>query len=101
MPVESVLWHVVSPPRVAATVSSALYLVVFLLDPLPFFVQIHGGLYYDLLFLVLILPVSLMYIFISRLLLNNPSPENVLFLRSRTLTVMQIGSVAYLVGFIV
>lgn len=74
-------------PHVAATVSSAIYLVVFLLDPLPFF--------------VLILPVSLMYIFISTSLLSNPSQENVLVLRSRTLTVMQIGSVAYLVGFIV
>ncbi|APH38720.1 UbiA family prenyltransferase [Methanohalophilus halophilus] len=87
-------------PRFAAAVSSAIYVVVFLLDPLPFFVQIHPALFYDLLFLVLILPVSLMYIFISRSLLNNPSRENTLGIRSRTLAVMQVGSVAYLVGFI-
>jgi geranylgeranylglycerol-phosphate geranylgeranyltransferase len=82
----------------AAKLSAALYAGIVLLDPLPFFVNMDPRLYRDWLFLVLVLIPVLSYLFLCRALLRDQSTKKVLELRKKTLTVMQLGSLAYLTG---
>lgn len=82
----------------AAKLSAALYAGIVVLDPLPFFVNMDPRLYRDWLFLVLILVPVLSYIFLCRVLLRDQSAKKVLGLRKKTLTIMQLGSLAYLTG---
>ena len=82
----------------AAKLSAALYAGIMLLDPLPFFFNIDPRLYRDWLFLVLVLIPVLSYLFLCRGLLRDRSAKKVLYMRKKTLTVMQLGSLGYLAG---
>ncbi|MCD4822460.1 MAG: UbiA family prenyltransferase [Methanococcoides sp.] len=87
-------------PRFAAFVSSFFFLTIFLLDPLPYFVNLHPGLYLNNIFLLMIIPVTVSYLLISLSLIRDQSKKHVLNLRARTIMVMQIGSLVYLICFI-
>ncbi|WP_445474418.1 UbiA family prenyltransferase [Methanococcoides methylutens] len=97
--VQTLAWRI--SPRSAAIISSVIFSVVCILDPLPYFVDLHPNLVHDTLFLLLIVPIAVVYLLISRSLIHDQSKENVLKLRSRTIVLMQIGSLVYLVGFLV
>ncbi|GAG91545.1 unnamed protein product [marine sediment metagenome] len=56
--------------KTAAKVSSVLYLVIIIMDPLPFFILIDSRLYFDPLFLILILIPIISYFFLSISLLK-------------------------------
>lgn len=85
----------------AALISGILYTVIIFLDPLPFFLRIDQRLYLDYLFLILILIPVISYIFLSRSLMKNQSKENVLKLRNLVFVIMQIGTIAYLIGVLI
>lgn len=85
----------------AALISGMLYAVIIFLDPLPFFLRIDQRLYLDYLFLILILIPIISYIFLSRSLMKNQSKENVLKLRNLVFVIMQIGTIAYLIGVLI
>ncbi|WP_091689139.1 UbiA family prenyltransferase [Methanococcoides vulcani] len=97
--VQTIAWRV--SPRSAAIISSLIFSVVFILDPLPYFVNLHPNLVHNTPFLLLIVPVAVVYLFISRSLMRDQPKNNVLKLRSRTIVLMQIGSLVYLIGFLV
>ncbi|WP_406670690.1 UbiA family prenyltransferase [Methanolobus sp. ZRKC4] len=84
----------------AASVFVILYVLVMILDPLPYFVNIDSLLYHDFFFLILIMIPVIFYIFISKSLLRDMSKSNVGRLRERTINVMQLGSLAYLFGYL-
>jgi len=81
-----------------AMLTSFLYGVIMILDPLPFFVLIDSHLYRDYLFLVLILIPVISYFFVSKSLLSDQSPKNIMLLKGRIFVTMQIGSIAYIIG---
>ncbi|MHA2129668.1 MAG: UbiA family prenyltransferase [Promethearchaeota archaeon] len=85
----------------AAQTSVILYIIIILLDPLPFILNIDQRLYLDYLFLFLILVPVISYIFLSRSLLKNQSKENVLKLKTLVFVVMQFGTISYLIGVLV
>jgi geranylgeranylglycerol-phosphate geranylgeranyltransferase len=85
----------------AATISVILYSIIIVMDPLPFFIFIDPRLHFDLLFLILILIPVISYVFLSVSLLKNQSKENTLKLRKHIFVIMQIGTLAYLVGVLV
>lgn len=87
-------------PRFAAFVSSFFFLTIFLLDPLPFFVNMHPSLYSNNIFLLMIVPIAVSYVLISLSLIRDQSKKHVLKLRAQTIMVMQIGSLVYLICFI-
>ena len=82
----------------AAQISVILYIIIMVLDPLPFIINIDSRLYFDLLFLTLILIPVTSYILLSLSLIKNQSKENVLKLRVRVFLIMQLGTLAYLFG---
>ncbi|UGV40436.1 hypothetical protein J7W08_10255 [Methanococcoides orientis] len=63
--VQTVAWSV--SPRFAAIISSLIFSVVFIFDPLPY-VNLHPNLVHDKLFLLLILPVAVVYFLINYLI---------------------------------
>ena len=85
----------------AAYISVFLYIVIIIMDPLPFFVLIDSRLYFDPFFLILILIPVISYIFLSISLIKNQSKENTLKLRKLIFVIMQIGVLSYLVGVLV
>ena len=85
----------------AANVSIILYSIIIVMDPLPFFVLIDSRLYFDPLFLILILIPVISYVFLSISLLKNQTKENTLRLRKLIFVIMQVGVLAYLIGVIV
>jgi len=85
----------------AAKVSVILYSIIILMDPLPFFVLIDSRLYFDPLFLILILIPVISYVFLSISLLKNQTKENTLKLRKLIFVIMQVGVLAYLIGVLV
>ncbi len=85
----------------AANVSIILYSIIIVMDPLPFFVLIDSRLYFDPLFLILILIPVISYVFLSISLLKNQTKENTLKLRKLIFVIMQVGVLAYLIGVIV
>jgi len=87
--------------KVAATISVILYSIIIVMDPLPFFIFIDSRLYFDLLFLILILIPVISYVFLSISLLKNQSKENTLKLRKLIFVIMQIGTLSYLVGVLI
>lgn len=87
-------------PRSAAIISSLFFMTIIILDPLPYFINIHPNLHQDKIFFALILPIILAYMFIIKSLICDRSPKNVFNLRSKTLLVMQLGSLVYLIGFL-
>jgi len=82
----------------AAQVSVALYSIIMILDPLPFFVLIDQSLYLDYVFLLLILIPVVSYFVISKMLMEEPSKKDIFCLRRRVFVTMQVGCIAYLVG---
>jgi 4-hydroxybenzoate polyprenyltransferase len=84
--------------KTAGIVSTFLYGIIMILDPLPFFVLIDSQLYRDYLFLVLILIPVISYIFVSKSLLSDQSPKNIMKLKGQIFLTMQIGSIAYIIG---
>ncbi|HEC37479.1 MAG TPA: hypothetical protein ENI29_04530 [bacterium] len=85
----------------AVKISVFLYVVIIVLDPLPFILYIDHRLYLDYLFLILILvPVSL-YIFFSYSLLKSQSRENILAWKTRVFIIMQFGTISYLIGVLI
>jgi geranylgeranylglycerol-phosphate geranylgeranyltransferase len=87
--------------KTAAWLSVILYIVIIIMDPLPFFLLIDQRLQFDLLFFILILIPVVSYIFLSRSLLKDQSEKNILKLREILFFVMQIGTLAYLVGVLI
>ena len=84
--------------KAAAKVSVVFYIIM---DPLPFFVLIDSRLYFDLLFLVLILIPVISYVFLSISLLKKQTKENTLKLRKLIFVIMQVGVLSYLIGVLV
>lgn len=87
--------------KTAAVISVILYSIIIVMDPLPFFIFIDSRLYFDLLFLILILIPVISYVFLSVSLLKNQSKENTLKLRKLIFVIMQIGTLTYLVGVLI
>ncbi len=85
----------------AAVISVVLYSIIIVMDPLPFFIFIDSRLYFDLLFLILILIPVISYVFLSISLLKNQSKVNTLKLRKLIFVIMQIGTLSYLVGVLI
>lgn len=85
----------------AALVSVVLYFIIIIMDPLPFFILIDSRLYFDALFLILILIPVISYIFLSISLLKNQTKENTLKLRKLIFVIMQVGVLSYLIGVLV
>ncbi len=87
--------------KAAAKGSVILYSIIIVMDPLPFFVLIDSRLYFDPLFLILILIPVISYVFLSISLLKNQTKENSLRLRKLIFVIMQVGVLAYLIGVLV
>jgi len=85
----------------AAQISTILYIVIIVLDLLPFFVKIDHRLYLDYLFLILILIPVISYIILSKSLLKKQTSENILKLRNIVFLIMQIGTISYLIGVLI
>ena len=82
----------------AARVATVLFLVVMVMDPLPFALPIDPRFRNNWLFLALIAGPAISYLLLSRSLLRNPSGGNVAVLKKRVFLVWQLGSLAYLAG---
>jgi len=87
--------------KAAAKASVVFYVIIIIMDPLPFFVLIDSRMYLDPLFLVLILIPVISYVFLSISLLKNQTKENTLKLRKLIFVIMQVGVVSYLIGVLV
>ncbi|MHA2280386.1 MAG: UbiA family prenyltransferase [Promethearchaeota archaeon] len=87
--------------KTAARVSIILYIIIVILDPLPFFVNIDQRLYLDYLFLILILIPVLSYIILSLSLLKKQTKENIMKLRLFVFLIMQFGTISYLIGVLI
>jgi geranylgeranylglycerol-phosphate geranylgeranyltransferase len=87
--------------KTAAVISVVCYVIIIIMDPLPFFVLIDSRLYLDPLFLVLILLPVISYVFLSISLLKNQTKENTLKLRKLIFVIMQVGVLSYLIGVLV
>ena len=85
----------------AAHISTILYIVIIVLDLLPFFVKIDQRLYLDYLFLILILIPVISYIILSKSLLKKQTSKNILKLRNIVFLIMQIGTISYLIGVLI
>ena len=82
----------------AAKLSIALYIVIMVLDPLPFFIMIDSRLHLDYVFLFLVCIPVISYFFISRSLMKDQSKSRIFQLKNKIFVTMQIGSIAYLIG---
>jgi geranylgeranylglycerol-phosphate geranylgeranyltransferase len=87
--------------KAAAKVSVVFYVIIIIMDPLPFFILIDSRLYFDPLFLILILIPVISYIFLSISLLKNQTKENTLKLRKLIFVIMQVGVLSYLIGVLI
>lgn len=85
----------------AAHISTILYIVIIVLDLLPFFVKIDQRLYLDYLFLILILIPVISYIILTISLLKKQTSKNILKLRNLVFIIMQIGTISYLIGVLI
>jgi len=87
--------------KVATKISVVFYIIIIIMDPLPFFILIDPRLYFDPLFLMLILIPVISYVFLSISLLKNQTKENTLKLRKLIFVIMQIGVLSYLIGVLI
>ncbi len=87
--------------KVATKISVVFYIIIIIMDPLPFFILIDTRLYFDPLFLMLILIPVISYVFLSISLLKNQTKENTLKLRKLIFVIMQIGVLSYLIGVLI
>lgn len=85
----------------AAKFCVALYAVIMILDPLPFFELIDPRLYVDYVFLFLIFIPVFSYFFTSRSLIKDQSKNTVFQLKKRVFVTMQVGCIAYLIGVLI
>ena len=85
----------------AAQISTILYIVIIVLDPLPFFVKIDQRLYFNYLFLILILIPVISYIILSISLMKKQTRKNILKLRTIVFLIMQFGTISYLIGILI
>lgn len=81
-----------------AKLSIALYAVIMVLDPLPFFASVDPRLHLDYVFLFLVCIPVISYFFTSKLLMKDQSKSRISRLKKRVFVTMQIGSIAYLIG---
>jgi 4-hydroxybenzoate polyprenyltransferase len=88
-------------PKNTAWLSILIGLGAILFDPLPFFIKIDPRLFGDVFFLGLILLPIFNRLNISRALLEDPTPRNILRLKKRLFRNLQLGGLCYLVGFII
>lgn len=84
--------------RTAARLATILYVVIIVMDPVPFFAAIDSRLYHDYLFLPLILATVISYLVASRWLIQNQSKKTIFALKVQLFMTMTAGSVVYLVG---
>jgi 4-hydroxybenzoate polyprenyltransferase len=84
--------------RSASQIAAFLYLLIVILDPLPFFVMIDSRLYLDYVFLLGILIPIVSYLLIVKDLLRDQTPIGIFNLKRRLFITMQIGSLVYLLG---
>lgn len=87
--------------RGAAEISVVLYMIIVVLDPLPLFVKIDSALYRDIMFFVLIMVPVISYVLVSASLLKNHSVTNILKLKGRIISIMQFGTLAYVIGVLI
>ncbi len=87
--------------KTAAKISVILYIIIIIMDPLPFFILIDSRLYFDPVFLIFILITVVSYVFLSRSLLKNQTKENALKLRKLIFVIMQVGVLSYLIGVLI
>ena len=87
--------------KTAAKISVVFYCIIIVMDPLPFFILIDSRLYFDPVFLMLILIPVVSYVFLSKSLLKNQTKENALKLRKLIFVIMQVGVLSYLIGVLV
>ncbi len=87
--------------KTAALISVVCYVIIIIMDPLPFFVLLDSRLYLDPLFLILILIPVISYVILSISLLKNQTKENTLKLRKLIFVIMQVGVLSYLIGVLV
>ncbi|MCG3221345.1 MAG: UbiA family prenyltransferase [Candidatus Heimdallarchaeota archaeon] len=85
----------------AAKISIFAYFIIIVLDPLPFYVFIDSRFYFDYIFLALICIPIVGYIYLSISLFKNQTKENTLKLRMFIFLIMQIGTIAYLIGALI
>jgi len=85
----------------AARFCVALYAVIMILDPLPFFELIDPRLYVDYVFLFLIFIPVFSYFFTSKSLIKDQSKNTVFQLKKRVFVTMQVGCIAYLIGVLI
>jgi len=82
----------------AAKLAIVLYVVIMVLDPLPFFTMIDPRLYLDYVFLSLVCIPVIFYFFTSKSLMKDQSKSRIFQLKKNVFVTMQIGSIAYLIG---
>ena len=82
----------------AAQTAAFLYVLIVILDPLPFFVLIDSRLYLDRVFLLAILIPMVSYLSLIRDLFREQTPKKIFKLKRRIVITMQVGSIAYLLG---
>jgi 4-hydroxybenzoate polyprenyltransferase len=87
--------------RKAAILSTTIGLGSVLANPFPFFLNVDSRLFRDNIFLFLILAPIINRILISKDLINDYSPENIIRLKSRLFRNLQLGGVCYLIGFLI
>ncbi|MFW9785974.1 MAG: UbiA family prenyltransferase [Candidatus Heimdallarchaeota archaeon] len=87
--------------KTAAKFSVILYIIIMILDPLPFIINIDSSLYLDYEFFILILVPVISYIFLSRSLIKNQTTKNVLKLKTYVFLIMLFGTITYLVGVLI
>lgn len=82
----------------AARVSILLYIVIMILDPLPFFLEIEPLLHRDVVFLSLISFPVISYALASFSLFKDQSIERISRLKQQLFFTMQVGSLVYIIG---
>jgi 4-hydroxybenzoate polyprenyltransferase len=87
--------------RKAALLSTLIGLGAVAANILPFFLNVDPRLFRDYLFLALILAPVANRIWISRALINDYSPENIMRLKGRLFRNLQLGGICYLIGFLI
>lgn len=87
--------------KTAAHISTILYVIIMVMDPLPYILKIDQKLYLNYTFLLLILIPVISYIFLSKSLLKNQTSENILKLRTLVFIIMQFGTISYLIGVLI
>jgi 4-hydroxybenzoate polyprenyltransferase len=88
-------------PRKTAWLSVLIGIGAIIFNPLPYFIKIDPRLYRDVFFLCLILLPIFNRLNISRALIEDQTPSNILKLKKRLFRNLQLGGLCYLIGFII